>query len=64
MLLYSGRMGIFENDNKFLHQTVNTVAKSSSCMGMLYMRNVHVSSTLIIQIISRSALLFYIRNAI
>lgn len=59
MLMYSGRMGILEDDNKFLHQTMNTVAKSSSCMG-----NVPLSSTLIIKIVSCSALLFYIRNAI
>jgi len=64
MLMKSGRMGIFKDDNKLLHQTMNTVAKSSSCMGMSFIGNVPVSSKLIIKIVSSSALLFYIRNAI
>lgn len=34
--MYSGWMWILEDDNCFLHQCVRTVAKSSSCMGMLY----------------------------
>lgn len=61
--MYSGRMWILEDDNKFLHQSVHTVAKSSSCMGMLYMGYVPVRLKLNIQIVSCSGLLFYIINA-
>lgn len=61
--MYSGWMWILEDDNKFLHQCVRTVAKSSSCMGMLYNGLVHVRLTLNIQIVSCSGLLFYIINA-
>lgn len=58
-LMFSGRMWILEDDNKFLHHSVRTVAKSSSCMGMSYIGYVPVRSTLNIQIVSCSCLFLH-----